>query len=141
MKKKFAWSRSKTDEIWRGGPCDTVKECVEEARLEDYNDTDTFAIGYVEPYQVQCVNSDQIIEFLQQDAYDEVGEVTDDWLRCITKEQRETLESRVLNVVLQWLRDCREEPTFYKVLPFDELTLQEALREYDHPTEKGGVQE
>ena len=32
-----------------------------------------------------------------------------------------------------------KEPTFYKVLPFDELTLQEALKKYDHSTEKGGT--
>ena len=32
MKKKYAWSRSKTDDIWLGGICDSVKECVEEAK-------------------------------------------------------------------------------------------------------------
>lgn len=139
--KKYAWSRHSDDEIWHGGVCNSVKECVEEARLEDYKDTDTFAIGYVEPYQVDYVNSDMIIEYLQEDAYDEIGEVSESWLDSITTEQREDLESRVLKVVLEWLKDCKEEPTFYKVLPFDELTLQEALQKYAHPTEKGGVQE
>lgn len=139
--KKYAWSRHSDDEIWRGGVCNSVKECVEEARLEDYKDTDAFAIGYVEPYQVDYVNSDMIIEYLQENAYDEIGEVSEGWLDSITREQREDLESKVLKVVLEWLKDCKEEPTFYKVLPFDELTLKEALQKYDHPTEKGGVQE
>lgn len=138
MNKKYAWSRNIDDEIWRGGPCDSVKECAEEAKSEGYNDTDTFAIGYVEPYQVKYVNSDQIIEYLQQDAFDEVGETAEDWLNYITKEQREDLESRVTKVVLQWLKDCKEEPTFYKVLPFDDLSLQEALQKYGSQTEKGG---
>ena len=137
--KKYAWSRHKTDEIWRGGICDSVKECVEEAKAEGYTDTETFAIGYIEPYQVDYVNADQIIEYLQEDAAENVGEVSEDWLTNITSEQYADLESRVRKVVLEWLKECNEEPTFYKVLPFDELTLQEALQKYDHPTKKGGV--
>lgn len=139
--KKYAWTKHKTDEIWYGGPCDSVKECVEEARQEGYIDAELFAIGYIEPYQVEYVNSDLIIEYLQQDANDEIGEVAEDWLSGVSREQRADLENRVLKVVLEWLKDCKEEPTFYKVLPFDELTLQEAMQKYDHPTEKGGAEE
>ena len=139
--RKYAWSRRINDEIWKGGPCDSVKECVEEARLEDYEDTDTFALGYIEPYQTNYVNGDLIIEYLQQDAYDEVGEAAECWLDDISREQREDLNDRLKKVVLEWLKDCKEEPTFYKVLPFAELTLQEALQMYDRPTEKGGERE
>ena len=138
--KKIAWTKHKNDEVWYGGPCDSVKECVEEAKLEDYKDTEIFAIGYIETYEVNYVNADQIIDFLQQDAYEEVGEVSEDWLTNITSEQCADLESRVRKVVLEWLKDCNEEPSFYKIVPFDELTLQEALRKYDHPTEKGGAE-
>ena len=138
--KKYAWSKRINDEIWRGGPCDSVKECIEEARLEDYKDTDTFALGYIEPYQTNYVNGDLIIEHLQQNAYDEVGEVAECWLDDISREQREDLNDRLKKVVSEWLKDCKQEPTFYKVLPFDELTLQEALKKYDHPTEKGGAE-
>lgn len=137
---KYAWSRRIDDEIWRGGPCDSVKECVKEARLENYEDTDTFALGYIEIYQTNYVNGDLIIEHLQQNAYDEVGEVAECWLDDISREQREDLNDRLEKVVLEWLKDCKQEPTFYKILPFAELTLQEALQMYDHPTEKGGVE-
>ena len=139
--RKYAWSVRISDDIWRGGPCDSVKECIEEARLEGYKDTDTFALGYIEPYQTNYVNGDLIIEHLQQNAYDEVGEVAEGWLDDISIEQRADLNGRLEKVVSEWLKDCKEEPTFYKVLPFDELTLQEALQKYNHPTEKGGVQE
>lgn len=130
MKKRYVWTKSSSDDLWRGGICHSVKECIEEARYEDYKDTDTFALGYAENYEVNYVNSDLIIEFLQEQAYDEIGECAEDWLDSITKEQREDLESRVLKVVLQWLKDCKEEPTFYTVSPFDELTLQEAEQKY-----------
>ena len=139
MSKKFAWTKHKSDEIWRGGPCDSVKECVEEARAEGYSDEELFAIGYTERYEPNYVNSDMIIEYLQQDACDNVGEVAEDWLSDITHEQRAELESRVLKVVQEWLEYCGEKPTFYKVLPFDELTLKEALEKYkDDENVKGG---
>jgi hypothetical protein len=93
--KKYAWSSKINDEIWRGGPCDSVKECIEEARLEGYRDTDTFALGYIEPYQTNYVNGDLIIEHLQQNAYDEVGEVAECWLDDISREQREDLNDRI----------------------------------------------
>lgn len=130
MNKKIVWSKRSDDEIWRGGPCDSVRECIEEAEREGYQETDTLALGYAVPYEVNYVNSDMIIEYLQQDAYDEVGDVSDDWLDYIVREQREDLEDRVLKVVKEWLKDCREEPTFYKVEVFDELTLKEALEKY-----------
>ena len=138
MKKRYAWTRKSNDDIWRGGICHSVKECVEEARDEGYKDTDTFAIGYCIPYDVNYVDADRVIEELQEHAYDEVGEVSESWLDSITIEQREDLGNRLLKVVLEWLKDCNEEPYFYTVEPFDELTLQEALIKYDdHTSEKG----
>lgn len=126
-KVKFAWSKNKTDEIWRGGPCNTIKECAEEALAEGYKEDDKIALGYVEPYEVNSVNSDQIIEYLQIDAYDSIGEVAEDWLNYITREQYEDLEDRVLKVVKEWLKDVNEEPTFYRIMPFDEVLIRDAL--------------
>ena len=141
MKKGYAWTRKSNDDIWRGGICDSVKECIEEARYEGYEDSDTFALGYALPYEVDYIDGDLVIEALQEQAYDELGEVSESWLDSITREQREDLNNRLLKVVLEWLKDCKEEPSFYRVEPFDELTLQEALKKYvDYPTEKGGAE-
>ena len=140
MTNKYAWTRHSDDTIWHGGVCDSVKECVEEARSEGYEDTDTFAVGYVEPYEVNYINGDLILDDLQEQAFDAVGEVAEDWLAYITKEQTEDLNNRLLKVVREWIKDCNEEPTFYKVLPFDELTLSEAEKKYNHPTEKVGTE-
>lgn len=130
MKERYSWSRHSDDDIWYGGPCDTIRECIEEAKAEDYQDTDTFAIGYAKPYEINYIDGDLIIEFLQQAAYDELGEVAEDWLDYITKEQREDLNNRLLKVVLEWIKDCNEQPSFFRIEPFDELTIQEALQKY-----------
>ena len=135
---KIAWSKRIDDDIWRGGPCDSVLECVKEAEKEDYKESDTIALGVVEKYHVGYVNVDMIIEHMQQDAYDTVGEVAEDWLDNITIKQRRDLEGRVEDVVKEWLKEIGEEPTFYKVLPFDELTLKEAKEKYKAQSGKGG---
>ena len=130
MKKKYVWTRSIRDDIWHGGLCDSIKNCIAEAKCEGYQDTDTIALGYAIPYEVNHIDGDYIIEYLQENAYDEIGEVSEDWLDYITREQREDLENRLLKVILEWLKDCKEEPNFYTVEPFDELMIKEALQKY-----------
>jgi hypothetical protein len=139
--RKYAWSRHSDDDIWRGGPCDTIKECVEEALTEDYSIDDTFAIGYIEEYDIGLYYADRIIEDLQQDAYDEVGEVAEDWLDYVTKEEMDSLNEQISKVVLDWLEAVKEKPSFYKVRPFEECTLKEALEIYKNHVDnapKGG---
>ena len=131
MKEEIAWSYSMSDEIWQGGPCDNIIDCITEAEFNSMTDSDTIAFGYVEPYKVEHVNADSIIEYLQEDAYEQIGEVAQDWLDNITVEQRKDLEASVLSVVKDWLKRCKEEPSFYKVLPFEELTLGEAKKKYN----------
>jgi len=43
--KKYVWTRKSNDDLWNGGICHSVRECVEEARYEGYKDTDVFALG------------------------------------------------------------------------------------------------
>jgi len=127
MKQKYAWSRCGDDEIWHGGPCDTIKECVDEALAEGYSMEDSFALGITEKYEIGSLFADRIIEDLQQDAYDEVGEIAYDWLESVTALQKEELETLIQHVVYMWLSRINEKPTFYKVHPCEECTLKEAM--------------
>lgn len=137
MIKRYAWSRKSDDEIWRSGPCDSIKECVDEALEEDFKMDDTLALGLIEEYKIGTAFADIIIEYLQQDAYDEVGEVSEDWLNDVTKDQRDLLDNLLQKSVLAWLSTINEKPTFYKVLPCEECTLKEALEIHNSKT-KGG---
>lgn len=130
MDNKIAWTDKISNDIWHGGPCDTIAECIEEAKNEGYNDEDLIAFGNVIPYIINDINGDQIIEYLQEMAWDKVGEVSEDWLNDITLEQRKDLESRILSTVKEWLKSCNEEPSFYTVEPYDELTIKEAIEKY-----------
>ena len=127
MSTKYAWSQHSDDELWRGGPCDSIKECVEEALDEGYELTDTFAIGLIEDYKIGIDFAQDIVERLCEDAFDEVGEASDRWLDSAKKPELDILNNRVTEVVNQWLEEIHEKPSFFKVLPCEECTLQEAL--------------
>jgi hypothetical protein len=141
MTEKYAWSRQSDDEIWQGGPCKTVKECVEEAIADGYDLSDTFAVGLIEPYSIDIDFADLIIERLQEDAYDEVGEVTEGWLDYVKRDDLTRLDDSLKQVINNWLKDVAEEPTFYTIAPCYEGTLAEALAEYQERVKaapKGG---
>ena len=125
-KGKYAWSKDQYDEIWRGGPCDTIAECVKEAIDEGYTNGDTIAIGEIERYNAMFQSfGETIIDRLCQDAYDEVGEVSEDWLTDVSKEQLIDLDNKVFDVVTKWIKDCGLEPTFYKINPTKIVTIGE----------------
>ena len=125
--KQYAWSRRSDDELWYGGPCDSIRECVEEAQDEDYEMNDTFALGLIERYEVNYDFAQDIVERLCEDAWDEVGEASDGWLDSAKRPELDKLNERILPIVREWLKEIHEEPSFYKVLPFEECTLAEAL--------------
>ena len=125
--KQYAWSRRSDDELWYGGPCDSIRECVEEAQDEDYELTDTIALGLIERYEVNYDFAQDIVERLCEDAWDEVGEASDGWLDSAKRPELDKLNARILPIVREWLKEIHEEPSFYKVLPFKECTLAEAL--------------
>lgn len=125
--KQYAWSRRSDDELWYGGPCDSIRECVEEAQGEDYKMDDTIALGLIERYEVNYDFAQDIVERLCEDAWDEVGEASDGWLDSAKRPELDKLNEKILPIVREWLKEIHEEPSFYKVLPFEECTLAEAL--------------
>ena len=125
--KQYAWSRRSDDELWYGGPCDSIRECVEEAQDEDFEMDDTIALGLIERYEVNYDFAQDIVERLCEDAWDEVGEASDGWLDSAKRPELDKLNEKILPIVREWLKEIHEEPSFYKVLPFEECTLAEAL--------------
>jgi hypothetical protein len=125
--KQYAWSRHSDDEIWYGGPCDSIKECVKEASDEGYSSDETIALGLIERYDVNYDFAQDIVERLCEDAWDEVGEASDGWLDSAKREQLDKLNGRLTPIIKEWLKEIGEQPSFYKVLPFEECTLTEAL--------------
>jgi hypothetical protein len=136
---KYAWTERIDDTIWRHGTYDSIRECVDEALECGYKLEDKFAIGLVEPYEINYDFADLITERLADDAYEEVGEVAEDWLYKIPKEHMDNLNDRITSIVKGWLEEIKETPSFYKILPIKECTLNEALEEYGERPKGGKV--
>lgn len=125
--KQYAWTRRSDDELWYGGPCNSIRECVEEAQYEGFDLDDTIALGIIERYEVNYDFAQDIVERLCEDAWDEVGEASDGWLDSAKRPELDKLNAKILPIVREWLKEIHEEPSFYKVLPFEECTLKEAM--------------
>ena len=139
--KQYAWSRHSDDEIWYGGPCDSIRECVKEASDEGYSSEDTIALGFIERYEVNYDFAQDIVERLCEDAWDEVGEASDGWLDSIKRPELDKLNEKLIPIIKDWLKENHEEPSFYRVLPFEECSLAEALEIHKSKTAdsaKGG---
>ena len=130
-KEKYAWTLHMDDDIWRGGPCDSIDECVKEAILEGYKNGDSISVGLCEDYKVDFIDGDYMVEWLQGQAVDTVGEVAYDWLDALTLEQRKDLSDMLLDTVTKWMKKHDQEPHFYKVMPLYNITIGE-----DIPKEK-----
>jgi hypothetical protein len=76
-----------------------------------------FWVGRSVPYvvEVRKHTADRLVEQLAEDAYDEVGDVAEDWLRRVTDGQLTDLASRLDSVVEAWLEDYGHEPGFWRV--------------------------
>ena len=139
--KQYAWSRHSDDELWYGGPCDSIRDCVKEASDEGFNPDDNIALGLIEQYEVNYDFAQDIVERLAEDAYDEVGEASGGWLDSIKRKDLDILNDKITPIIKDWLKELHEEPWFYKVLPFEECTLTEAMEIHKNKTAdtpKGG---
>ncbi|MET3508270.1 hypothetical protein [Halalkalibacter oceani] len=61
------------------------------------------------------VNIDFIVEQLGEDAYEQCGEVAEDYLCNVKSEHREILEDKMNDVLQKWMDEFKYNPTFYTV--------------------------
>jgi hypothetical protein len=57
---------------------------------------------------------DELIDSAVQSAADGCGEIADDWLSNVTREETKELGKRLAVVFEQWLRDTKNEPKFFR---------------------------
>lgn len=62
-----------------------------------------------------CPVAESVIEEAQELAYDECGEVAQDWLDDVTPEQVEDLRESLRTAWLSWLQKHKLEPTWFSV--------------------------
>lgn len=116
---KYTWETSEAD-IWRHDVFDTVDDCIADAKENYCIETGTeIVVGEVvhwEPY----VDANSVLERLEEDAYEECGEVAEDWYAYDYKSEEgrkslDKLSDRLTEIVGQWLKGNGTYPTFYMI--------------------------
>lgn len=117
---KYTWEYSENEEYWTKDVFDSVEDCILDAK-ENYGiePGETIAIGkpiHWEPY----VNVYTILDQLEENAYEECGEVAENWYAYDYKSEEgrkslDELSDKLTEIVKQWLKDNGTYPTFYKI--------------------------
>lgn len=114
----ITWNFNKSDELWQHDEFETVDECIKDAQENyDMKIGERIAIGTIQPYKVN-IDIESMLEQLEEKAYDECGEVAEDWKisneKYYTKEMEE-LKEKVTKLTYEYLEKIGEKPTFYKI--------------------------
>lgn len=115
---KYTWEYSDNEEIWRHDLFDTIEDCVLDAKENYCVEPGTeIAVGEVVACEIY-IDSTDVLETLENQIYDEYGEISEGWNAFNYKEDKEKLESlstKLTNVVKAWLKENNNMPTFYKI--------------------------
>lgn len=111
-------------EIWSSDiDCNSREEAIEEGMKASKEDgLQSFRIGRQENCSMAHIYADSIIENAQEQLYDEVGEVSETYLECVTKEQEKELEEALNDVFYNWHKKHRLFPSCYKI--FDDEIIE-----------------
>jgi hypothetical protein len=134
--KKYSWTFDKRDNIWTSDTFDTVKECVEDAKK--YIELNKCAKGHksifigenhlFEPY----VDAADVLELIENSAYDQCGEVANDWYSydaATMKTELAELSCKITAIVKEWLKKYNREPFFYSIIDVHEVALDTEFEE------------
>lgn len=112
--KKYTWSKSATDELWQHDCFDTVEECIKDAKENyGYEIGETIAIGETAGFVVN-IDAIDVLERLEENAYEECGEVVEGWIDY-KKSPFDKLSEKLTACVNEWLKETNQQPTFYHI--------------------------
>jgi len=123
----YTWEVSENTEIWGHDVFDTIEECIKDY-LENYadeNPNESIFVGEVRAYTVD-VNGSSVIDNLEEQAYDECGEVAENWYPSSIKgiEKWDELDKQLTDVVTKWLEKHNCLPDFYNIINVREVTVR-----------------
>lgn len=124
----YIWNENEHDEIWYLDIFETEEECVEDA-IKNYNmmPGETIFIGKIYEY-VPYPDVDIMLERMENDAYEECGDVTDWWEisnRKYNPEAFDELCEKVNTAVDEYLKKIGMMPNFYKIKDVHKVIIGE----------------
>lgn len=136
MNRDFKWVYERTgEEMWR--TCDeeynTVEEAIEagreyfkQAKEDEYEDfeEDFFSVGQIIPF-VPSVCADHILDTISELAYDECGEIADNYLERVSEKDYSLLEEMMNKTLKKWIEKTDNLPRFWKIRNIADIPLED----------------
>lgn len=110
---EYYWNFDEFAEAWYES-ASSIKECLEEAKLYD-STMEYVYIGESDEYNA-AIDGELLLDRLSDQAYYEVGEVSDNWLDGVTREQYNELSLRLSSTLNIWLYKHNLTPTFGAII-------------------------
>ena len=121
--KYYVWAERLTDYYW-SSPFTKLRDALEEAKdVLELKDGDTVYIMKGEFADIPYFNIDNIIEDMQESAYDEAGEAADSYLSDLTVEDTLELEDLIKDTIRKFFKKKHYMPTWYNPDYYKEFIL------------------
>lgn len=116
--KTYTWNYNEDDEYWNHDDFNTIDECVADAK-ENYKMKvgQRIAIGEPDVFKIS-VDSTTILDGIEEQAYDECGDVSESWDSYDYKNDKEGIEElskQLTKCVEEWLEKRNNMPSFYRI--------------------------
>lgn len=94
---------------------DTREEAVKAGDLEAIERNEyAYQVGQIACFE-PSIDADSVIDDISSNAYDECGEHGEDYLCRLPKKEVDRLQELLDEVLVKWIKETNNEPTFYKI--------------------------
>ena len=111
------------NEIWQtSGHYDTKQEAIDAGLAEIQKEDQSFDVGQVAPANIHYgIDADVVLDQIAEHAYEEVGEVADDYLNHVPKEERDVLTQDLFITISKWFKKYNYNQEFYKITNIERI--------------------
>ena len=114
------WSLERDADIWINATSKTIKQCINDAIASDnLKSGDTIYIGECRYVGLGGIDFSSVLESVEQDMYEQVGEASESWdISSIEyrKEIYNKYEEQLYKLVKKYIKEIKETPNFYHVV-------------------------
>lgn len=127
LQDKWMFNRE-CDGIWSGENFNTREEAIEAGQAEYVGDTGgmhEFFVGQIDGNIAIHINTDNILDNIAEGVYEQVGEVSEDYLGHVKQDDLNELEGELSEVILKWMKKHGYEPNYYKIVNTESVPFKE----------------
>lgn len=121
------WTVSTSSDLFNGADYfDTKQEAIDFGRLEykEYVFVNEFYVGQIQSVSLGvCVDTDSILERINESMCDEFGELAGDYLMRTDPEHDAELEEELTKVIVNWIEKHNYQPTFFTVESIEKVEV------------------